>query len=97
MLTPRSVFILLVLAQLVAFSLWQILSTLKGAVILPVWRLLAGPRPLLVIEEVNIGAIVGSLLVSLLCLFVGIKIFALLMRHGWPWLSRTFRLENTNP
>lgn len=97
MLTPRSGFIILVLAQLVAFSLGEILGTLQGAVILPLWHALMGSKSLLIVNGINFGAIIGAILLSVLCLFLGITIFALLVRHGWPWLARTFQLENTNP
>ncbi|HEY1121126.1 MAG TPA: hypothetical protein VGE67_05980 [Haloferula sp.] len=96
MLTPRSVFVLLVLAQLVTFGLVEIVGTLKAAIITPLWQLLFGPRSLLITDGVNIGAIIGSLLASILCLILGIMIFAAMVRRWWPWLARTFQLESTD-
>jgi len=97
MLTPRSVFILLVLAQLVAFSLGEIAGSLRGAVILPLWRLLITPDPVIMVGRMDVGAVIGTTVLTLISLVIGVITLALLVRFGWPWFARILRLENTNP
>lgn len=94
MFTPRSIFILLVLAHVAGRCLNEILNAFSAHLLQPFWRELVGATPPFRIGDINVGAFIGATLLSLTCLVAGFALAAGLVRTGWPWLARTFALES---
>ena len=94
MFTPRSIFILLVLAHVAGRCLNEILSALGTHLLQPFWRELVGATPSFRIGDINVGAFIGTAVLSLTCLAAGFALAIGLVRMGWPWLARTFALES---
>ena len=93
MFTPRSIFILLVLAHVAGRCLNEILNGFGTFILIPLWRELVGTTPSFRIGDINVGAFIGTSVVSLTCLAAGFALAIGLLRMGWPWLAGKLALE----
>jgi hypothetical protein len=93
MFTPRSIFILLVVAHVAGRCLNEILDGFSTFILIPFWRELVGSTPAFRIGDINVGAFIGTVVLSLTCLAAGVTLVVVLIRMAWPWLAEKLALE----
>ncbi len=95
MFTPRSILALLVVGQIAAYSVGEISRGVMSGLLKPLWDTLTGMDGMVLrVSPMDVGHFLGTVVSSLVMLVVGILVLVPLIRFGWPWLSKTLRLES---